>query len=376
MGRAHEVRAASMAKTAAMKSAKYAKWGKEIFQAAKAGVPDPEMNQGLKNTIARAKKDQCPADVIKRAIEKAQGVKSGATKEKVYEGYGPGQVAVIVECLTDNDNRTFTEVRTAFNKTGGTIGTAVSYMFSRKAVFAFEGLSEDEAMEALMAGDADFEDLSTDEDGFVNITADPSQFDAIKAALEAAKGYFEAAGYTFKDGKISAAPSGAKTSYEVMIGGGGSGDHPSFGILTAASEALKTIGFDLVINDLADTSILWSALEAGTAELWCAAWQTTLDPDMFQIYHSEGGSAGHYRIYSDELDELVSEARTVTDQAVRKALYKEALDFVVDFACEIPVYQRQDCNIFSTERINVDTITPDQTTYYTYLNEIHKIAMN
>ena len=85
MGRAHEVRAASMAKTAAMKSAKYAKWGKEIFQAAKAGVPDPEMNQGLKNTIARAKKDQCPADVIKRAIEKAQGVKSGATKEKVYE---------------------------------------------------------------------------------------------------------------------------------------------------------------------------------------------------------------------------------------------------------------------------------------------------
>ena len=191
MGRAHEVRAASMAKTAAMKSAKYAKWGKEIFQAAKAGVPDPEMNQGLKNTIARAKKDQCPADVIKRAIEKAQGVKSGATKEKVYEGYGPGQVAVIVECLTDNDNRTFTEVRTAFNKTGGTIGTAVSYIFSRKAVFAFEGLSEDEAMEALMAGDADFEDLNTGEDGLVHITADPAQFDAIKAALEAAKADIE-----------------------------------------------------------------------------------------------------------------------------------------------------------------------------------------
>ena len=136
------------------------------------------------------------------------------------------------------------------------------------------------------------------------------------------------------------------------------------------------IGFDLVINDLADTSILWSALEAGTAELWCAAWQTTLDPDMFQIYHSEGGSAGHYRIYSDELDELVSEARTVTDQAVRKALYKEALDFVVDFACEIPVYQRQDCTVYSSQRVNVDSITPDQTTYYTFMDEIYKIAMN
>ena len=230
---------------------------------------------------------------------------------------------------------------------------------------------------APQASDPDYKvAFSVDVDGNDIYTESMTDDEKYAAALEAAKGYFEAAGYTFKDGKISAAPSGAKTSYEVMIGGGGSGDHPSFGILTAASEALKTIGFDLVINDLADTSILWSALEAGTAELWCAAWQTTLDPDMFQIYHSEGGSAGHYRIYSDELDELVSEARTVTDQAVRKALYKEALDFVVDFACEIPVYQRQDCTVYSSQRVNVDSITPDQTTYYTFMNEIYKIAMN
>lgn len=187
MGRAHEVRAASMAKTAAMKSAKYAKWGKEIFQAAKAGVPDPEMNQGLKRTIERAKKDQCPAEVIKRAIAKAQGVASGASKEKVYEGYGSGNVAVIVECLTDNDNRTFTEVRTAFNKTGGNIGTSVSYMFSRKAVFSFEGMSEDEAMEVLMMADCDCEEISTDEDGYVNITAAPADFESIKSALLEAK---------------------------------------------------------------------------------------------------------------------------------------------------------------------------------------------
>ena len=187
MGRAHEVRAASMAKTAAMKSSKYAKWGKEVFIAAKAGVPDPEMNLGLKRTIERAKKDQCPADVIKRAIAKAAGLQSGATKEKVYEGYGPGNVAMIVECLTDNDNRTFTEVRTAFNKTGGTIGTAVSYLFNRKAQFVFSGMSEDEAMEALMNGDADFEEITTNEDGSVSIDASPAQFDAIKEALLAAK---------------------------------------------------------------------------------------------------------------------------------------------------------------------------------------------
>ncbi len=230
---------------------------------------------------------------------------------------------------------------------------------------------------APQASDPDYKvAFSVDVDGNDIYTDSMTEDEKYDAALKASLGFFEAAGYTVKDGKLTAAPEGAKLGYEVMIGGGGSGDHPSFGILTGASEALKTIGFDLTINDLSDTSILWSALEAGTSEIWCAAWQTTLDPDMFQIYHSEGGSAGHYRIYSDELDELVIEARTVTDQAVRKALYKEALDYVVDFACEIPVYQRQDCTIYSTERVNVDSITPDQTTYYTYLNELHKIAMN
>lgn len=187
MGRAHEVRAASMAKTAAMKSAKYAKWGKEIFLCAKSGVADPEMNQSLKRVIERAKKDQCPADVIKRAIAKAAGVASGASKEKTYEGYGPGNVAMIVECTTDNDNRTFTDVRTAFNKTGGTIGTSVGYLFSRKAQFIFSGMSEDEAMEALMENDADCEDIKTEENGDVVILADPKEFESIKNALEAAK---------------------------------------------------------------------------------------------------------------------------------------------------------------------------------------------
>ena len=230
---------------------------------------------------------------------------------------------------------------------------------------------------APQASDPDYKvAFSVDVDGNDIYTAGMSEDEKYAAALQASLGFFEAAGYTVTDGKLTAAPAGAKMGYEVMIGGGGSGDHPSFGILTAASEAFKTIGFDLSINDLSDTSILWNALEAGTAELWCAAWQTTLDPDMFQIYHSEGGSAGHYRIYSADLDKLVLEARTVTDQAVRKALYKEALDYVVDFACEIPVYQRQDCTIYSTERVNVDTVTKDQTTYYTYLNEVHKIAMN
>ena len=218
--------------------------------------------------------------------------------------------------------------------------------------------------------------FSKDVEGNDIYTEGMSDDEKYAAALQAALGYFEAAGYTVEDGKLTAAPEGAKLSYEIYIGGAGQGDHPSFGILTAASEALGSIGFDLVINDLSDTSILWSALDAGTAELWCAAWQTTIDPDMFQIYHSQGGDAGKYSIYSETLDAMVEDAAATTNQAVRKALYKECLDFIVDFAVEIPIYQRQDCTIYSTERVNMDSVTKDQTTFYTYLNEIEKIAMN
>lgn len=225
--------------------------------------------------------------------------------------------------------------------------------------------------------DADYEvAFSKDVDGNPIYTDGMSDDEKYAAALDAALGFFEAAGYTVTDGKLTAAPAGAKLSYEVMIGGSGKGDHPSFGILTAASEALKSIGFDLTINDLADGTIMWDALNSETAEMWCAAWQATLDPDMFQIYHSEGGSANYYAIYSDELDELVMEGRTNTDQAYRKAVYKEALDFIVDYAVEIPVYQRQNASVFSTQRVNVDSIPQDLTTFYSYLNEIEKIQMN
>ncbi len=217
--------------------------------------------------------------------------------------------------------------------------------------------------------------FSTDVDGNPIYSDGMSEDDRYAAALNAALGFFEAAGYTVKDGKLTAAPAGAKLTYEVMVGGAGQGDHPSFGILTAASEALATIGFDLKINDLTDSSILWSSTEGGTAELWCAAWQATIDPDMFQVYHSEGGSAYMYRIYNKELDEMIMDARSSTNQQYRKAIYKECLDFIVDYAVEIPIYQRQDCNLFSAERINVDTIMKDQTTFYQYANEIQTLMM-
>lgn len=185
MGRAHEVRAASMAKTAAMKSKKYSKWGKEILDCAKAGDPNPDMNQPLKKLIEKAKKDQCPAEVIKRALEKAAGLKSGNMKETRYEGMGPGRVAVMVDCLTDNVNRTFTDIRQCFGKTGGTIGTSVAHMFSRKAKFVFSGMTEDETLEVLMGADLFPEEVSTNEDGLTVIVDDPSNSAAISDALDA-----------------------------------------------------------------------------------------------------------------------------------------------------------------------------------------------
>ena len=133
-------------------------------------------------------------------------------------------------------------------------------------------------------------------------------------------------------------------------------------------EDLEKIGFDLVINDLSDSSVLWSATEGGTAEIWCAAWGSSIDPDMYQIYHSEGGSAYMYRINQKELDDMVMDARSTTDQAVRKAIYKEALDYIVDYAVEIPIYQRQQCSIYAMDRIDVDNseMLHDQTTFYNF----------
>ena len=104
MGRAFEVRKVAMAKTAAAKTKVYSKYGREIYMAAKAGVPDPEINLNLRRVIEKAKKDQVPSDIIKRAIEKAKGGVDENYTEVRYEGFGPGNTLIIVDCLTDNTN--------------------------------------------------------------------------------------------------------------------------------------------------------------------------------------------------------------------------------------------------------------------------------
>ena len=188
MGRAHEVRAASMAKTAAMKSKLYSRYGKELFIAAKSGVPDPEMNLALARKIKEAKSNQVPADVIKRAIEKAKGGSQESYAECRYEGFGPGAVTVIVDCLTDNTNRAFTDVRTAFNKSKGckiAASGAVSFGYQRLGAFSFETtLSEDELLEILIMEDINVTDAHV-EDGYAEVYVEASDFAKCQDCLEA-----------------------------------------------------------------------------------------------------------------------------------------------------------------------------------------------
>ena len=215
---------------------------------------------------------------------------------------------------------------------------------------------------------------STDVEGNAIYTADMSTEDKYAAALNAALGYFEAAGYTVENGKVTAAPEGAAMEYTVNIGGSGNGDHPTFQVLTNAAAALKTIGFNLIVNDMAQAADLFASYKSGEAEGWVAAWQSTNDPDMYQLYHSKG-STNYYEINDPDLDELIIAARQTTDQEARKAMYKEAMEIILDWGVELPVYQRSEASIFSSERIVVDSIPKDMTPYWTYLSEIEQIQV-
>ena len=238
--------------------------------------------------------------------------------------------------------------------------------------------------------------FSVDVNGNDIYTSDMTAEQRYDAALQAALGYFEAAGYTVTDGKLTAAPAGAKLEYEVQIPADGSGDHPSFMMISEASKALATIGMNLIVTDLSDSSGLWDGIDARQVDMWCAAWGATVDPDMYQIYYSDvanhngdpgvgknpyggpaqGGSNKMYCIADADLDNMILTARESLDQSYRKTMYKACLDIVVDWAVEVPVYQRQNAIIFSTERVNMSTVTPDITTFYKWFAEIENIELN
>jgi len=187
MGRAYQNKKVSMAKTAGAKTKVYSKYGREIYVIAKSGGTDPDGNLSLRRIIDNAKKDQVPTHVIERAIQKAEGGGGEDYSSARYEGFGPGGCMVIVDCLTDNNNRTYNDVRQCFIKNGGKIAVpgAVAHMFDHQAVFVFKGDDEDAVLETLMLADIDVSDIEL-EDEMITVLAPHTDFFKIKTALSEA----------------------------------------------------------------------------------------------------------------------------------------------------------------------------------------------
>ncbi len=184
MGRAFQNRKVSMAKTAAHKTKLYSKYGRELYVCAKSGGIDPSANLSLRRLIEKAKKDQVPGHVIEKALEKAQGVGGENYVTVRFEGFGPGGSMVIVDCLTDNNNRTFGDVRQCFTKVNAKLGNqgAVIHLFDHQGVFSFKHPSEDAVLEILMGADVDVADIES-ENGVVSVYVPPTEFYKAKSAL-------------------------------------------------------------------------------------------------------------------------------------------------------------------------------------------------
>lgn len=186
MGRAYQNRKVSMAKTADAKTKVYSKYGREIYVSAKSGGVDPSGNLTLRGLIERAKKDQVPSHVIEKALDKAKGAGGEDFAPARYEGFGPGGCMVIVDCLTDNPNRTFGDVRQCFTKAKCKIGTqgTVSHMFDHAAILAFKHADEDAVLEALLSADVDVSDVENDNGKITVFTPQADYFKAKQALLE------------------------------------------------------------------------------------------------------------------------------------------------------------------------------------------------
>lgn len=185
MGRAYEVRKASIQKNGAVKAKLYSNYAKEIYLAAKKGVPELESNVNLKHLVEKAKKEQVPMDIIKRAIDKAKGAGGEDYTEVIYEGFGPGASTFIIKNLTDNVNRTVGEIRAAFNKVHKSLGVtnSVSYNYDYLAIISFKSNEEEKIFEELLNAGIEIIDLESN-DGEITITANPKDINKVKEELE------------------------------------------------------------------------------------------------------------------------------------------------------------------------------------------------
>jgi YebC/PmpR family DNA-binding regulatory protein len=184
MGRAFQNRKESMAKTSDQNAKVYSKYSREIYTCAKAGGVEPDGNLTLRGLLDRAKKDNVPSHVVQKALEKAKGSGGEDFSPARYEGFGPGNCMIIVDCLTDNPNRTIGDVRTCFNKAKAKLGGqgTVMHMFDHSAIFVFAGEDEEAALDALMMAEVDVTDIEC-EDGKITVFAPNTDYGKAKTAL-------------------------------------------------------------------------------------------------------------------------------------------------------------------------------------------------
>ena len=181
MGRAHEVRAKAMAATAAARSALFMRASKEIYMAAKSGVPDPDSNLALRSAIEKWKSQHVTKEVIERAIQKAKGGSAESYEQGRYEAFGPGGSLFIIDTLTDNTNRALVEVRTAITKKGGHLGSVI-FNFTETGYFLFKGTNRDEVEETLILSDVDVREVNLDEDS-IEVLVEPAAFGQAREVL-------------------------------------------------------------------------------------------------------------------------------------------------------------------------------------------------
>ncbi len=189
------------------------------------------------------------------------------------------------------------------------------------------------------------------------------------AAKRACLGYLEAAGYTVEDGKVVSAPEGGALSFNAVIAADGTGNHPCYFALESAAMLLSDIGITLTISDTADASQMWEVMNSGTHQIWAAVWETGVQPRLSTMYSDDN----YYGIKNEELDEYIRISASSKDNEELKTAYLGCLNIIFGNAIEIPVYQRSDCVLFSTLRVDCDTLPKDMTGYYSWVDEAHLI---
>ena len=331
------------------------------------------------NGIVKGTVDLTDVSLTKKVASNIAQANQNATEEAVVENVEAGTAPVeVVSCTAfDYPGYGYIGINANLVNVNGDADSKASVNL-RKAFATLYSAYRDEFVDIYFGGNATVveKDAYTESvDGKEIYSDEMTKEEKYAAAKEASLAYFKAAGYTVEDNIVKAAPQGASMQFEVMVAGNSLGEHPAYMTLLHTKAALAELGINLTVKDVVDENEMWTALENGTCQMWAAAWDITPEPDIYEMYHTDGAYSYMYGIDDDTLSADLEKARTTLKESTRMKLYKKCYDKVLDWAVEVPVYQKQNAIIYSKDRINADTMTADMTEYYGWLKEVHNIEM-